>query len=573
PGVLHLRLDRHQRRDHGQRPAAAVPLGPLRAAAGPLRAHRRGGARGARGSGRRDGRRGRAAGVPDGGGRGGAGGAAGHEGPRDRLRQRSPRPARGAARRHRRPRPRAAARGGGLPPLQPAHAGGRVRDRARRRPVRARDREGGRGAHRAVPLRQDPHQHVPRPDARHLRGELPAGGRGPGRRGAAPVDRGPRRPLLRPAHLSRASLGRARRAPGGVPVRLARADPLGAVPGPPRLRRARGALRRLLEQVRRGDVHPHPAIPRPARDHPAVSTHHPKEHAMTTSIRPFSELGMSDLEQVGGKNASLGEMVSNLTRLGVQVPDGFATTADAYREFLGATGLAQRIDERLQDLDTEDTIALAEAGREIRELVIAQPFPAHLEADIRAAYEQLAAGSGAEASFAVRSSATAEDLPDASFAGQQETFLNVRGIDAVLLAIREVFASLYTDRAIAYRVHHDFEHAAVALSAGVQKMVRSDLGASGVMFTMDTESGFDQAVFITSAYGLGEGVVQGAVNPDEFYVYKPGLREDRPAILKRAVGEKATKMVYTQDTTVGRTTEFVPVDPAEQAMLSLTDQQ
>src|SRR5699024_6395809 len=235
-----------------------------------------------------------------------------------------------------------------------------------------------------------------------------------------PVDRGPRRPLLRPAHLSRASLGRARRAPGGVPVRLARTDPLGAVSGPPRLRRARGALRRLLEQVRRGDVHPHPAIPRPARDHPAVSTHHPKEHAMTTSIRPFSELGMSDLEQVGGKNASLGEMVSNLTRLGVQVPDGFATTADAYREFLGATGLA-------------------EAGREIRELVIAQPLPAHLEADIRAAYEQLAAGSGAEASFAVRSSATAEDLPDASFAGQQETFLNVRGIDAVLLAIREVF--------------------------------------------------------------------------------------------------------------------------------------
>ena len=294
---------------------------------------------------------------------------------------------------------------------------------------------------------------------------------------------------------------------------------------------------------------------------------------MTQSIRPYSELGMSDLEQVGGKNASLGEMVSNLTRLGVQVPDGFATTADAYREFLGATGLAERIDERLQGLDTEDTLALAEAGREIRELVVAQPFPASLEADIRTAYEQLAAGSGEEASFAVRSSATAEDLPDASFAGQQETFLNVRGIDAVLTAIREVFASLYNDRAIAYRVHHDFEHAAVALSAGVQKMVRSDLGASGVMFTVDTESGFDQAVFITSAYGLGEGVVQGAVNPDEFYVYKPGLREDLPAILKRAVGEKATKMVYTEDRAVGRTTEFVPVDPAERGRLSLTDQQ
>ena len=284
---------------------------------------------------------------------------------------------------------------------------------------------------------------------------------------------------------------------------------------------------------------------------------------MTQSIRWFSELGMADLDQVGGKNASLGEMVSHLTRLGVQVPDGFATTSEVYREFLGATGLAERIDQRLTALDTDDTIALAEAGREIRELVIAQPFPAQLEADIRASYQELAAGSGEEASFAVRSSATAEDLPDASFAGQQETFLNVRGIDSVLTAIREVFASLYNDRAIAYRVHHDFEHAAVALSAGVQKMVRSDLGSSGVMFTVDTESGFDQAVFITSAYGLGEGVVQGAVNPDEFYVYKPGLRAGRPAILKRAVGEKATKMVYTEDTTVGRTTEFIPVDPAD----------
>jgi pyruvate,water dikinase len=294
---------------------------------------------------------------------------------------------------------------------------------------------------------------------------------------------------------------------------------------------------------------------------------------MTQSIRWFSELGMADLEQVGGKNSSLGEMVSNLSRLGVAVPDGFATTADAYREFLGATGLAERIDARLTGLDTEDTIALAAAGREIRELVIAQPFPAALEEGIRAAYAQLAEGSGEEASFAVRSSATAEDLPDASFAGQQETFLNVRGIDAVLLAIREVFASLYNDRAIAYRVHHDFEHAAVALSAGVQKMVRSDIGAAGVMFTVDTESGFDGAVFITSAYGLGEGVVQGAVNPDEFYVHKPGLRAGRPAILTRQVGEKATKMVYTDDSAVGRTTAFVDVDPAERSRLSLTDQQ
>ncbi|MGP5385985.1 phosphoenolpyruvate synthase [Brachybacterium tyrofermentans] len=294
---------------------------------------------------------------------------------------------------------------------------------------------------------------------------------------------------------------------------------------------------------------------------------------MTQSIQWFSELGLADLDQVGGKNASLGEMVSNLSALGVQVPDGFATSADAYREFLGATGLAERIDAQLQRLDTEDTRALAEAGRTIRQMVIEQPFPAQLEADIRSAYEQLAAGSGEEASFAVRSSATAEDLPDASFAGQQETFLNVRGVEAVLTAIREVFASLYNDRAIAYRVHHSFEHASVALSAGVQKMVRSDLGASGVLFTVDTESGFDQAVFITSAYGLGEGVVQGAVNPDEFYVYKPGLREGRPAILKRTVGEKATKMVYTEDAAVGRTTEFIPVDAAEQGRLSLTDEQ
>lgn len=294
---------------------------------------------------------------------------------------------------------------------------------------------------------------------------------------------------------------------------------------------------------------------------------------MTSSIRWFSELGMADLEQVGGKNSSLGEMVSNLARLGVHVPDGFATTADAYREFLGATGLAERIDGMLTGLDTDDTMALTDTGKKIRDMVVAQPFPAQLEADIRKAYEKLAAGSGAEASFAVRSSATAEDLPDASFAGQQETFLNVRGIDAVLTAIREVFASLYNDRAIAYRVHHDFDHASVALSAGVQKMVRSDIGASGVMFTVDTESGFDQAVFITSAYGLGEGVVQGAVNPDEFYVYKPALRAGKAAILKRAVGDKATKMIYTQDTEVGRTTEFVEVDPAEQAKLSLTDEQ
>lgn len=291
----------------------------------------------------------------------------------------------------------------------------------------------------------------------------------------------------------------------------------------------------------------------------------------TDNIRWFSELGMNDLDQVGGKNASLGEMVQNLSNLGVQVPDGFATTSDAYRRFLADTGLAERIDAELEGLDTDDVVRLAEVGKTIRTMMIEQPFPADLEADIRAAYEKLAGESGDEASFAVRSSATAEDLPDASFAGQQETFLNIRGIDAVLTAVREVFSSLYNDRAIAYRVHHNFDHASVALSAGVQKMVRSDIGASGVMFTVDTESGFDQAVFITAAYGLGEGVVQGAVNPDEYYVYKPALEAGRPSVLKRQVGAKATKMVYTDDASVGKTTAFVDVDPAERVKLALTD--
>jgi pyruvate,water dikinase len=288
------------------------------------------------------------------------------------------------------------------------------------------------------------------------------------------------------------------------------------------------------------------------------------------NVRAFADLGLSDLEQVGGKNSSLGEMVSHLSSLGVRVPDGFATTAEAFRRFIGDTGLAERISEQLRGLDTDDTRALAETGRAIREEVATQPFPEDLEADVRAAYEHLVDGRE-DVSFAVRSSATAEDLPDASFAGQQETFLNIKGIDGVLQAIREVFASLYNDRAIAYRVHHDFDHDAVALSAGVQQMVRSDIGASGVMFTMDTESGFDDAVFITSSYGLGEAVVQGAVNPDEFYVYKPALREGRPAVLKRGVGSKAIKMVYTEDPEVGKTTEFVDTDEAERRLLSLTD--
>jgi pyruvate,water dikinase len=264
-------------------------------------------------------------------------------------------------------------------------------------------------------------------------------------------------------------------------------------------------------------------------------------------------------------------MISQLSGAGVRVPGGFATTADAFRDFLKASGLDKRIAERLSTLNPEDVRELANAGAQIRQWIVEAPFSAEFEKQIRDAFAKLDAdGKG---SFAVRSSATAEDLPDASFAGQQETFLNVVGIDDVLDKIRHVFASLYNDRAIAYRVHHDFEHAAVALSAGVQKMVRSDIGAAGVMFTVDTESGFDGAVFITSAYGLGEGVVQGAVNPDEFYVHKPGLRAGRPAILTRQVGEKATKMVYTDDSAVGRTTAFVDVDPAERSRLSLTDQQ
>lgn len=292
--------------------------------------------------------------------------------------------------------------------------------------------------------------------------------------------------------------------------------------------------------------------------------------SMNRNVRPFAELCLDDLEEVGGKNSSLGEMVSQLSSLGVRVPDGFATTANAFRRFIGDTGLAAEISEKLRGLDTDDTRALAEVGKAIRQSVINREFPEDLEADIRSAYETLVDGRD-DVSFAIRSSATAEDLPDASFAGQQETFLNIKGIDAVLVAIREVFASLYNDRAIAYRVHHDFDHDAVAVSAGVQQMVRSDLGASGVMFTMDTESGFTDTVFVTSSYGLGEAVVQGAVNPDEFYVYKPALRAGRPAVLRRGVGTKAIKMVYTDNPAVGRTTEFVDTDEEERRLLSLTD--
>ncbi|WP_374408166.1 phosphoenolpyruvate synthase [Hydrogenophaga sp.] len=263
----------------------------------------------------------------------------------------------------------------------------------------------------------------------------------------------------------------------------------------------------------------------------------------TALVVPFEKLRMNDVEIVGGKNASLGEMISQLPQ-GVKVPTGFATTAHAFREFLKADGLTDRINARLDALDTEDVRALAEAGAEIRAMVENQPFPADLEKAIREEFARLSAGNP-DASFAVRSSATAEDLPDASFAGQQETFLNVHGIDDVLHKMKEVFASLYNDRAISYRVHKGFAHADVALSAGVQRMVRSDLGAAGVMFTIDTESGFEDVVFITSSYGLGETVVQGAVNPDEFYVHKPMLKAGKKAVIRRNLGSKLIQMVFS----------------------------
>jgi pyruvate,water dikinase len=291
---------------------------------------------------------------------------------------------------------------------------------------------------------------------------------------------------------------------------------------------------------------------------------------VSANVKWFSSLGMADLEEVGGKNSSLGEMIGNLASAGVRVPDGFATTASAFRDFVSQEGLAARITGLMEGLDTDDVDALARVGTQVRAAIVGQPLPPALEQEVREAYAKLSEGDH-EASFAVRSSATAEDLPDASFAGQQETFLNIRGIEGILQAVHEVFASLYNDRAIAYRVHHGFAHDDVALSAGVQRMVRSDVGASGVMFTMDTESGFTDAVFVTASYGLGEAVVQGAVNPDEWYVWKPGLAAGTPAVLTRGVGGKATKMVFTDDPSVGRTTEFVDVDPAERVRFSLTD--
>jgi pyruvate, water dikinase len=293
----------------------------------------------------------------------------------------------------------------------------------------------------------------------------------------------------------------------------------------------------------------------------------------TALVVPFEQLRMTDVEVVGGKNASLGEMISQLAATGVRVPGGFATTAYAFRQFLAHEGLAERIEARLAALDTDDVRALAEAGTEIRRWIVDTPLPPALDAAIRAQYHLLAADNPG-ASFAVRSSATAEDLPDASFAGQQETFLNVTGIDSVLHHMKEVFASLYNDRAISYRVHKGYEHANVALSAGVQRMVRSDLAAAGVMFTIDTESGFKDVVFITSSYGLGETVVQGAVNPDEFYVHKPTLAAGRLAVLRRTLGSKLQRMEFAsaeEKAASGKLVKIIDTPPEQRNRYSLTD--
>ncbi len=286
-------------------------------------------------------------------------------------------------------------------------------------------------------------------------------------------------------------------------------------------------------------------------------------------VKWFSQLGMKDLPSVGGKNASLGEMIGSLTNLGVKVPNGFATTAEAYREFLVQNNLANRINSKLSDLDINNVSKLAQVGAEIRQDILDTPLMPRLEAEIREYYQTLVGN--LQSSVAIRSSATAEDLPDASFAGQQETYLNILGIDNVLLAIKQVFASLFNDRAIAYRVHKGFSHSEVALSAGIQQMVRSDLGASGVMFTLDTETGFEDVVFITSSYGLGEAVVQGIVNPDEFYVYKDSVRHNKEAVINRRLGSKSVAMIYTSDHRAGYSVETIEVASDKKNKFSISD--
>ncbi|MCH7509004.1 MAG: phosphoenolpyruvate synthase [Proteobacteria bacterium] len=290
---------------------------------------------------------------------------------------------------------------------------------------------------------------------------------------------------------------------------------------------------------------------------------------MQPYIIKLDQVGMNDVELVGGKNASLGEMIGHLSGLGVSVPGGFATTAHAYRDFLSTDGVDKKIAGELSGLDIDDVSALADSGERIRRWIMDTPLPARLESELRSHWDAMR--DGADFSVAVRSSATAEDLPDASFAGQQETFLNVTGWDQLLRSVHEVFASLFNDRAIAYRVHQGFDHQQIALSVGIQHMVRSDLGTSGVAFTLDTESGFRDVVLITSSYGLGETIVQGAVNPDEFYVYKPALENGRHAILRRKLGQKAIKMVYEDDPETGHTVKTVDVEPADRRRFSLSD--
>lgn len=294
---------------------------------------------------------------------------------------------------------------------------------------------------------------------------------------------------------------------------------------------------------------------------------------MQCNIIDFENVDLSCIDQVGGKNASLGEMIKHLTQAGVEVPGGFATTAHAYQQFLAQSGLDVKIHKLLENLNANDISALTQAGEQIRQWIINTPLLPEFEEEVVKAYQRLQGSAGAEFAVAVRSSATAEDLPDASFAGQQETFLNVRGSDNVLLAVKKVFASLFNDRAITYRVHHGFDHAKIALSAGIQRMVRSDKAASGVAFTIDTESGFQDVIFITAAYGLGEPIVQGAVNPDEFYVYKPNLSADRSAIVRRHLGTKAVKMVYADQLSNQHGVTTVAVAETDRQLFSLTDQE
>jgi len=293
---------------------------------------------------------------------------------------------------------------------------------------------------------------------------------------------------------------------------------------------------------------------------------------MKSQVIWFNQIGIKDIDDVGGKNSSLGEMISHLSELGIKVPDGFATTATAFRDFLAQKNLDERIRVRLETLNTNNVIELVDAGAEIRQWILETPFSDSLLTEVSEAWQLLQSGDESIA-VAVRSSATAEDLPDASFAGQQETFLNVSGLENVLTAIKHVFASLYNDRAISYRVHQNFDHSKVALSAGIQRMVRSDLGTSGVVFTLDTESGFRDAVFVTAAYGLGETMVQGAVNPDEFYVYKQGLKQNRPAILNRTLGSKLIKMIYSDEAAHARSVKTVDVEECDQKRFCLNDEQ